>query len=87
MDLKRLLKQDKQSAAGLRGYLELRIDKEKNALYAGVWRVIDLRIKVKNGGGAGIRTPDTANMSRMLYHLSYTAMLKTMLNKVKKNSN
>ena len=25
------------------------------------------------GGGAGIRTPDTANMSRMLYHLSYTA--------------
>jgi hypothetical protein len=26
-----------------------------------------------NGGGAGIRTPDTANMSRMLYHLSYTA--------------
>ncbi len=36
MDLKRLLKQDKQSAAGLRGYLELRIDKEKNALYAGV---------------------------------------------------
>ena len=41
----------------------------------------------KVGGGAGIRTPDTANMSRMLYHLSYTAMLKTMLNKVKKNSN
>ena len=25
------------------------------------------------GGGAGIRTPDTANMSRMLYQLSYTA--------------
>ncbi len=28
------------------------------------------------GGGAGIRTPDTANMSRMLYHLSYTAARK-----------
>ncbi len=28
----------------------------------------------KVGGGAGIRTPDTANMSRMLYHLSYTAV-------------
>lgn len=26
------------------------------------------------GGGAGIRTPDTANMSRMLYQLSYTAV-------------
>jgi hypothetical protein len=36
-----------------------------------------------NGGGAGIRTPDTANMSRMLYHLSYTAVLNKL--KVKNN--
>ena len=31
----------------------------------------------KIGGGAGIRTPDTANMSRMLYHLSYTAIVNS----------
>jgi hypothetical protein len=37
----------------------------------------------KVGGGAGIRTPDTANMSRMLYHLSYTAIINTL--KVKSN--
>jgi hypothetical protein len=30
----------------------------------------------KNNGGAGIRTPDSANMSRMLYQLSYTAVRK-----------
>ncbi len=35
-----------------------------------------LNVTIKNGGGAGIRTPDSANMSRMLYQLSYAAVGK-----------
>lgn len=29
--------------------------------------------QLTSGGGAGTRTPDSADMSRMLYQLSYTA--------------
>ena len=31
-------------------------------------------IPLQKNGGAGFRTPDATDMSRMLYHLSYTAL-------------
>ncbi len=31
-------------------------------------------IPLEENGGAGFRTPDATDMSRMLYHLSYTAL-------------
>ena len=32
-----------------------------------------------NGGGAGTRTPDAADMNRLLYQLSYTAFVTSAI--------
>jgi hypothetical protein len=50
--------------------------KKKPLFFRGFWMRLDF-IGLKNGGGAGTRTPDTGIMIPLLYQLSYTAPEKS----------